>query len=305
MTENVFSQTKTQTQLEKKKSPEPKETAPIFGPDISSSNIFGSIRDYINSDIEQNHKKLKSDDLQERQKKDKYKDSGIMWANESHQRRIMTSAIDNMSVAEVRKYLGETRKKFDNQSEDNPFFITDVLSNGMTIQEFAFRFQQGHHNKRHKKCKKNNTTEIGHNNHINDNDSVIDCSSESDGDDSDNNNIFNTDITDITDNNNNNNNKEIKTNNNDNKDIETNEDEYDIFENDTNSISSTPLQSDCLTLPSTEESKKRGRPKKYLAAQQQQQQSQTLIQSQQPSTTQIKPKKPEPITKSLLCFRKK
>jgi hypothetical protein len=71
-------------------------------------------------------------------------------------RRIMTSAIDGMSVAEVRKYLGETRKGWSAQTLNQPFYITDKLSNGMTMQEFALKFQQGHHQKRHNKCRKNN-----------------------------------------------------------------------------------------------------------------------------------------------------
>lgn len=66
-------------------------------------------------------------------------------------RRAMTSAIDSLSVAEVRKFLGECRKKHQSQTLHNPMYITDVLSNGMTIQEFSLKFQQGHHQKRHNK----------------------------------------------------------------------------------------------------------------------------------------------------------
>ncbi len=66
----------------------------------------------------------------------------------------MTSAIDNMSVAEVRKYLGETRKRWVSQTLSQPMYITDKLSNGMTIEEFALKFQQGHHQKRHNKGRK-------------------------------------------------------------------------------------------------------------------------------------------------------
>ena len=69
-------------------------------------------------------------------------------------RRIMTSAIDNMSVAEVRKFLGECRKKHSVQTPDRPMYITDVLSNGMQLQDFALKFQQGHHQKRHNKSRK-------------------------------------------------------------------------------------------------------------------------------------------------------
>lgn len=65
-------------------------------------------------------------------------------------RRVMTSAIDGMSVADVRKCLGEVRKQWTQQTVDHPFFSTDKLSNGMMIQEFSLRFQKGHHQKRHR-----------------------------------------------------------------------------------------------------------------------------------------------------------
>lgn len=72
----------------------------------------------------------------------------------NNNRRIMTSAIDNMSVAEVRKFLGECRKKHTIQTPEHPMYITDVLANGMQLQEFALKFQQGHHQKRHNKSRK-------------------------------------------------------------------------------------------------------------------------------------------------------
>jgi hypothetical protein len=77
--------------------------------------------------------------------------------NQNHQnRRIMTSAIDSMSVAEVRKFLGECRRKYQIQTIDDPMYITDKLPNGMQLQEFALKFQQGHHQKRHNKVRKSN-----------------------------------------------------------------------------------------------------------------------------------------------------
>ena len=63
----------------------------------------------------------------------------------------MTSSITDMTVAEVRKYLNECRKKHVSQTIKTPMYITDVLSNDMTIQDFALKFQQGHHQKRHNK----------------------------------------------------------------------------------------------------------------------------------------------------------
>jgi hypothetical protein len=71
-------------------------------------------------------------------------------------KRVMTSAIDSMSVADVRKFLGECRKKYTSQTHENPMYLTDTLTNGMQLQEFALKFQQGHHQKRHNKSRKHN-----------------------------------------------------------------------------------------------------------------------------------------------------
>jgi len=86
--------------------------------------------------------------------------------NNNVNRRVMTSAIDGMSVADVRKCLGEVRKQWTQQTVELPFFPTDKLSNGMMIQEFSLRFQKGHHQKRHrlghgKGNKKSNNLEDG------------------------------------------------------------------------------------------------------------------------------------------------
>lgn len=76
-------------------------------------------------------------------------------------KRVMTSAIDNMSVADVRKFLGECRKKYTSQSQETPMYLTDTLTNGMQLQEFALKFQQGHHQKRHNKSRKHNPNDDG------------------------------------------------------------------------------------------------------------------------------------------------
>ena len=68
-------------------------------------------------------------------------------------RKMMTSAIENVSVADVRKYLSEIRHQWISQTHSDPFYITSTLSNDMSLQEFAFKFQQGRHNKRHAKGK--------------------------------------------------------------------------------------------------------------------------------------------------------
>ena len=77
-------------------------------------------------------------------------------------RRIVTSAIDGMSVAEVRRALATMRKNWEeSNSSDNvegehrrPFYISsDPLVRGYSTQEFAYMFVQGHHAKRINKNK--------------------------------------------------------------------------------------------------------------------------------------------------------
>ena len=69
----------------------------------------------------------------------------------------MTSAIPEMTVAQVRKALGDIRKAAQLQNEEQPFFITDSvedLPRHMSIQSFCLKFVCGHHDKRHNKGKK-------------------------------------------------------------------------------------------------------------------------------------------------------
>ena len=66
--------------------------------------------------------------------------------------RIFTSAITDMSVAEVRKALSHMRREWQKHSCVRPFFPCHTLpTSEMTISEFAFRFVMGHHHKRHQK----------------------------------------------------------------------------------------------------------------------------------------------------------
>ena len=67
--------------------------------------------------------------------------------------RTMTSAINDMSVAEVRKALSYMRKEWAIHSCVMPFFPCTKLPNagGVSISEFSFRFVMGHHHKRHQK----------------------------------------------------------------------------------------------------------------------------------------------------------
>lgn len=65
--------------------------------------------------------------------------------------RKMTSAISDMSVADVRKALSNIRKEWQRHSYVHPFFPSKKLTDDMTISEFAFKFVMGHHAKRHAK----------------------------------------------------------------------------------------------------------------------------------------------------------
>ena len=66
--------------------------------------------------------------------------------------RVMTSAISEMTVAEVRKSLSYMRKEWVKHSCVQPFFPCAPLPNTTTcMSDFAFRFVMGHHEKRHNK----------------------------------------------------------------------------------------------------------------------------------------------------------
>ena len=67
---------------------------------------------------------------------------------------IKTSPIPNMTITDFRKYLVEFRKLWTDQTPQHPLYTTMLLSNNMSIQEFALKTQQGHHQKRHNKPRK-------------------------------------------------------------------------------------------------------------------------------------------------------
>jgi hypothetical protein len=56
-----------------------------------------------------------------------------------------------MSVGEVRRGLDHMRKRWRDQTKDEPFFIDEEMPNGMRMQDFALLFVMGHHYKRHNK----------------------------------------------------------------------------------------------------------------------------------------------------------
>ena len=71
------------------------------------------------------------------------------------QKRVVTSAIPNMSVAEVRRGLDFVRTQWkEQQQRHKPFHINQKLFNDMTLQDFCFKFTLGHHYKRHAKSKR-------------------------------------------------------------------------------------------------------------------------------------------------------
>tara|TARA_Y100000389_G_scaffold198558_1_gene235295 strand:- start:1783 stop:2040 length:258 start_codon:yes stop_codon:yes gene_type:complete len=69
-------------------------------------------------------------------------------------RRNVTSAVPNMTVANVRKALAALRQDWKNQSWEAPFDPTTVVHEDMTYERFAYNFLLGHHMKRHQKSKK-------------------------------------------------------------------------------------------------------------------------------------------------------
>lgn len=66
-------------------------------------------------------------------------------------KRVVTSAIDGMTVGDVRKNLDVVRKRWKQQDSEQPFFLTDPLASGFTVETFALKFLLGHHFKRHQK----------------------------------------------------------------------------------------------------------------------------------------------------------
>lgn len=69
-------------------------------------------------------------------------------------KRVVTSAIDGMTVAEVRRNLDLVRKRWKQQDQGEPFFLTDPLAGGFTVDTFALKFVIGHHFKRQQNNKR-------------------------------------------------------------------------------------------------------------------------------------------------------
>lgn len=66
-------------------------------------------------------------------------------------KRVMTSAIPCMSVANVRKALQKIRKSWHAHDKLNPMTTTIAVTDTMSAGRFCFLFVRGHHLKRHAK----------------------------------------------------------------------------------------------------------------------------------------------------------
>ena len=77
------------------------------------------------------------------------------------QKRVVTAAIDGMSVKELRRRLNSVRSQWMNANTEPFFLVNPVSSDTQTIQDFSLLFVTGQHKKRHgakpsgeSKCKK-------------------------------------------------------------------------------------------------------------------------------------------------------
>ena len=70
--------------------------------------------------------------------------------------KTLTSAVDKMTVAEVRRCLAELRSMWINSTSEKVFDANRPSGFDMSTEEFCFKFVKGHHEKR--KRKKTNGT---------------------------------------------------------------------------------------------------------------------------------------------------
>jgi len=61
-----------------------------------------------------------------------------------------TSAVEGMTVSDMRKLLAESRSMLVNQTVEQPFSINQKLSNNESIWEFSVKVALGIHGKRTK-----------------------------------------------------------------------------------------------------------------------------------------------------------
>jgi len=75
-------------------------------------------------------------------------------ANGAKPKRVMTSAIPDKSVTDVRKGLAEVRLMARRNSPEMAMYFTDPLQSvGMSVAQFCMQHVQGQHIKRNKKGK--------------------------------------------------------------------------------------------------------------------------------------------------------
>lgn len=65
--------------------------------------------------------------------------------------RAHTSAVDGMSVPDVRMSLAALRAIWSRHSPVDPMYTCAPLPCGMSAGDFAFHFVLGHHRKRHRR----------------------------------------------------------------------------------------------------------------------------------------------------------
>ena len=58
--------------------------------------------------------------------------------------------LEKLDISDVRKSLFEIREKY-KELETNPIYLSDELSNGLSVEEFAYRFSIASHMRRHSK----------------------------------------------------------------------------------------------------------------------------------------------------------
>ena len=68
-------------------------------------------------------------------------------------KKIMTSAIKDMGIAETRRNLAKSRKKWKMMDHMHLFYPSDELEPGLSCEKFNLMFVIGQHEKRHNKGK--------------------------------------------------------------------------------------------------------------------------------------------------------
>jgi hypothetical protein len=70
------------------------------------------------------------------------------------EKKVQSSTVPGISVADVRRGLSEVRQLLNDQNEVSPFDMTRTLSNGMPVWKFVHCVALGMHKKRSRKRKR-------------------------------------------------------------------------------------------------------------------------------------------------------